>query len=57
MKNTRVRFAMLETKTTQKELAEMYGVGQPTISEILNKFELAKKEQDGIVKALRAKGE
>ena len=48
---------MLETKTTQKELAEMYGVGQPTISEILNKFELAKKEQDGIVKKLREKGE
>lgn len=57
MKNTRVRFAMLETKTTQKELAEMYGVGQPTISEILNKFELAKKEQDSIVKKLREKGE
>lgn len=53
MKNARVKFAMLESGITQKELAKMFNTTQPHMSEILGRFELAKKEQDEIIRRIK----
>ena len=53
MKNTRVRFAMLEAKITQKELAKACGTTQPQFSAVLGMFELAKKEQDKLIATIK----
>lgn len=52
MKNRKIRYAMLEAKMTQAELGKLLGVKQPIMSIVLNKFDLAKKEQDAIVKII-----
>lgn len=54
MKNLRIRKAMLEASMTQSDLAELLGKSRSYVSMLLN-YELAKVEQDDIIRLIRGK--
>ena len=54
MKNQRVRMAMFECGVGQERLAKEFKLTQPDMSKLLNTFELAKKEQDELIKLIRS---
>ena len=54
MKNLRVRKAMLEAGMKQHDLAELLGKSRSYVSMLLS-CELAKSEQDAIIRAIREK--
>lgn len=51
VKNLRIRRKMAELNVSQAKLGKMLGMTQPEISALL-RMELAKKEQDGIIKKM-----
>ena len=51
-KNLRIRKALMDADMTQRELGELMGMRDPDISRIL-KYELAKSEQDAIIKIIK----
>ena len=52
-KNLRIRKALMDADMTQRELGELMGMRDPDISRIL-KYELAKSEQDAIIKIIKS---
>lgn len=53
MKNKRVRKAMLDAGINQQQLAEILGYTESEMSIILNRVEIAVKEQNDIVARVR----
>lgn len=53
MKNKRVRKAMFDAGINQGQLAKILNERQPDISIVLNKWELAVREQNDIVARIR----
>ena len=52
-KNMRVRKAMFLAGMSQEELGKLLGLSGPDISKLM-KFELAKAEQDDIIRKIKA---
>ena len=53
MKNKRIRGAMVQAGINQQQLAEILSKPESEVSVILNKYELAVKEQNDIVARIR----
>ena len=53
MKNTRVRKAMMDAKIDQRTLSQILGWNETKLSMVLGVCELAKFEQDDIIKAIK----
>ena len=53
MKNKRIRKAMTDAEITQVELAGLMNTNTAEVSIVLNKYELAVREQNEIVKRIR----
>ncbi len=53
MKNKRIRGAMVQAGINQQQLAEILSKPESEVSVILNKYELAVKEQNDIIARIR----
>ena len=53
MKNKRIRTAMVHAGINQMQLAELLSIPQSEVTVMLNKYELAVREQNEIVARIR----
>ena len=54
LKNERVRVEMAKAGVNQSKLSEILGKDQPTITRLLNEVEWSRREQDDVIKRIRA---
>ena len=53
-KNERVHVEMAKAGINQSKLSEILGKDPPTISKLLNEVEWSRREQDDVIKKIRA---